>query len=64
MKNDAEDIAYLFVNLALNFAEVVQYNEVNGDKRFSNVTIDEICDIMTSRKSSKKSAVRLISEIF
>lgn len=51
LKNDADDIANLFQNLAGNFAEVVQYNKDNRASNFSEITIDEVCDIMTIQES-------------
>lgn len=41
------DMANLFENLAGNFEGVVQYNRDNREKG-TNITIDDLCDVMTN----------------
>lgn len=49
---EPNDISNLFENLADGIASVVQYNKDNRESTTRNITIDTICDIMTSQKKS------------
>ncbi|KAK4877733.1 hypothetical protein RN001_010239 [Aquatica leii] len=47
-----KDISNFYETLAGNFASIVQYNKdfrMGGTQKISNITIDTLCDIMTSK---------------
>ncbi|KAF5295491.1 hypothetical protein FQR65_LT10479 [Abscondita terminalis] len=50
--NNPKDISNFYETIAGNFAFIVQYNKdfrMGGTQKISNITIDTLCDIMTSK---------------